>query len=268
MKIKKSVRTLLLCGACVLLAGTAAANGSISVFVDGKRLNNARIDNGTTVAPVRTLAEAMGGRVTWDQETHSVHIETQTGVTEDTVAEWIRERGKESAYYFDGLFAEEANVDADPELEVLARIDGGVHLGNFFLFDKRPDGTYKLIFERPWHVESWIAENLSPEGAHSLYKIVTRTGGTGMDVREARLMYMNDGVWTEAWTGKLKDRTVFQDNYHLVIGSYQLNDDNSQLYYWQTVTDASAETGKPTGEPKTTLKVFEWAEGRFVEMKV
>lgn len=168
-------------------------------------------------------------------------------------------------YYFPGLFAEELNIDRDAELEVLARIQSGVHLGDFFVFDKEPDGAYKLIFEQPWHVESWYTEHSNAGLLTSLVRITTRTGGTGLDVREAHLMYLNDlGVWTEAWSGTLKERSTFQDNVHLIIGSYQLNDDNGQLFYWQTVMDVSL-TNEQIRKPQTTLKVFELVEGRFVE---
>lgn len=258
-------------GLCAIFAGTAVASDSVGLIINGKSVslnNEIKLDNGKVVAPVRDLAEAMGGRVTWDKKTDTVNI--QTGATKDEVADWIREQGKEKKdYYFGGLFVEEANLDSDPEPEVLARIEGGVHLGDFFIFDKQSNGSYKLIFEQPWHVESWDAEHFRADGMNPLFKMVTRTGGTGLDVREAHLMYMSDtGEWTEAWKGTLKERSVFQDNYHLTMGSYQFNDDNGELYYWQTELNATLENEQVgDGDPRTTLKVFELKQGRFMEKK-
>jgi hypothetical protein len=269
MKVKRSLRVLLsILGACAIFAGTAVASDSVGLFINGKSLshnNETKLENGKVVAPVRALAEAMGGNVTWDNETHSVNI--QTGTTKDEVANWIRKQGKEkNEYYLDGLFVEEVNLDLDPEPEVLARIDGGVHLGNFFIFDKQSNGTYKLIFEQTWHVDSWDAEHFRADGMNPLYKIVTRTGGTGLDVREAHLMYMSDtGEWAEAWKGTLKDRSAFQDKYHIIMGSYQFNDDNGELFYWQTEMDTSLENNKQVGDSRTTMKVFELQQGQFIE---
>jgi len=156
MKVKRSLRVLLpILGACTIFVGTAVASNSVGLFVNGKApsLKETRIENEKVIAPVRDLAEAMGGDVTWDKETHSVNI--QSGITKNMVEDWIRKQGNEKRdYYFDGLSFEEMNVDGDSEPEVLVRIDGGVHLGDFFIFDKQSKDSYKLIFEQPWHVES------------------------------------------------------------------------------------------------------------------
>lgn len=195
-------------------------------------------------------------------------------ISQDEVSTWIIEQGAEkdaTSYYLDGLTYELANVDQDAELEVLARIDSGVHLGMFFLFDQQSDRTYKLLFERPWHVYSWELSPLDVEGPETpmqIYQIFTRTGGTGVDVKESHLMYMSEsGAWTEAWKGTLKDRSVFQDNYHLIMGSYQLNDDNGQLIYWQTVMDMNLDSNEQVGDSLTTTKLFEMDQGVFVEKK-
>jgi hypothetical protein len=120
-------------------------------------------------------------------------MSVQTVISQDEVADWIRNQGKkQNAYYFSGLFIEELNIDRDTELEVLACIHSGVHLGDFFVFDKEPDGSYKLIFEQPWHIVSWDIEHSNADLLTPLVRITTRTGGTGLDVREAHLMYMND----------------------------------------------------------------------------
>jgi hypothetical protein len=271
MKIKRSLLVLLpIFAVCAILAGTAVASDSVSLFINGKALslnNEAKLESGKVVAPVRAVAEGMGGHVTWDKDNHSVIIHTET--TKDEVMDWIRKQGKEKTeYYFDGLFVEEANLDQDPEPEVLARTDGGVHLGDFFIFDKQSNGSFKLIFEQPWHVISWSAEHFPADGMNSLYKIVTRTGGTGVDVLEAHLMYMSDtGVWKEAWKGTLKARSAFQDIYHSIMGSYQFNDDYGKLFYWQTEMDTPLENNLQVGDYRITMKIFELQQGRFIEME-
>jgi len=268
VRAKRSLKVLLpILGACTIFVGTAMASNSVGLFINGEALNlkEVKLEDGKVVAPVRDLAEAMGARVTWDQQTHSVNIQTVN--TKGMVEEWIREQGNEkSNYYFDGLFVEEVNIDRDSEPEVLAKIDGGVHLGNFFIFDKQSNGSYKLIYEQPWHVVSWNAEHFDIDGMNPLLNIVTRTGGTGVDIRESHLMYMdNSGVWTEAWKGTLKDVYVFQDKYRAIMGSYQFYDDDGELYYWQTEWVASWEDEKMDADPKTTLKIYTIEQGEFIE---
>lgn len=245
-----------------------AANMTIQMVVNGRVVESdiaPELKNGHAMVPLRWVAEALGAEVTWDNETHSVNIQTE--ITKDEVEDWIRTQGKEkNDYHFEGLFVEEVNLDRDPEPEVFARIDGAVHLGNFFVFDKQSNGTYTLIFEQPWRVVSWDAEYFRADGMNPLYNIVTRTGGTGVDVREVHLMYMdNQDQWVEAWNGKLKDRSIFQDNYHIIMGSYQFNDDKGQLFYWQTEMDVSIENNKQIGDSKTTMKIFELQQGKFLE---
>jgi len=276
VKAGKGLRVLLpILGACTIFAGTAAAGQAVGLFVNGKELSlkETKVENGKVVAPVRDVAEALGARVVWDQKTRSVNIETG-GITKEAVESWVRGQGAEKGnYYFDGLFFEEMNLDGDPEAEVLARIDRGVHLGDFFIFDKQSDGAYRLIFEQPWRVESWEAANVVVswynddfEDMNPLIEIVTRTGGAGVDIREARLMHINEsGQWTEVWKGTLKDRSVFQDQYRTVMGSYQFNDDDGQLFYWQTEWVASLEDDQPVDDPQTTMKRFTLQQGKFVE---
>jgi hypothetical protein len=276
MRIRWGFVSLVTIGIVLIsFVGSSVASDRISLYVNGKLTKvgeAAQVTNGKVIVPARALAEAMGASVSWNKETRSVHI--QTGISREEVAAWIIKQGAEedaSSYYLDGLSYELANVDHDAEPEVLARIDGGVHLGVFFLFDKQSDSSYKLIFERPWHVYSWNLTPIEvdgPEGPIQLYQIYSRTGGTGVDVKEAHLMYMNDsGIWVEAWSGTIKVRSVFQDNNHQVMGSYQLNDDNGQLIYWQTVKDVNLTSNEQVGDSLTTSKLFEMVQGLFVEKK-
>ena len=57
----------------------AFADSAIKIFVDGKELDATvppAIKNGSTVASVRDIAEALGASVMWDAETKSVRIES------------------------------------------------------------------------------------------------------------------------------------------------------------------------------------------------
>ena len=191
----------------------------------------------------------------------------ETGLTKDIVTAWIQEHGvKKNDYYVDGLSFAEMNIDGDTEDEVLVRIDGGVHLGDFFIFDKQAQDSYTLLFEQPWHVESWRMENYQAEGIGPFLTIITRTGGSGIDLREAHLMYMSDsGVWIEAWQGVLKDRSAFQDNVTTTMGSYQFNDDTGELYYWQTEKVTSLEENKQIGDATTSMTIFQLHQGKYVK---
>lgn len=43
-------------------------------------------------------------------------------------------------------------LDDDPELELVAKINDSVRLGHFYVLDRRPNGTYALLTEQPWNV--------------------------------------------------------------------------------------------------------------------
>jgi len=235
MKINRGMKITLL----IIVICTALASISILSFINGKSLKN-------------------------EDEV------LQTVLTKDEVVAWIQAQGKEDEYYFEELLFEENNIDRDLDLEVLAKIDGGVHLGHFFVFDVQLDGSYKLIYEQPWHVELWDIEFLfDNDDISPLYNIVTRAGGSGIDVREVHLMYMShNGEWTEAWKGMLKERTAFENKNFIKMGSYQFNDDNDDLFYWQTDMVTAIEDNKQIGELTTLFKRFEFREGQFVEKDV
>ena len=56
-----------------------AGGGPVKIFIDGKELDTAvppAIENGSTVASVRDIAEALGASVKWDSQTKSIQIES------------------------------------------------------------------------------------------------------------------------------------------------------------------------------------------------
>ena len=53
------------------------------------------------------------------------------------------------------------NLDDDNDLDIVAKIDGAVHLGQFFIFDKDVRGDYQMAVEKDWKVENCYFENTS-----------------------------------------------------------------------------------------------------------
>ncbi|TCO67710.1 hypothetical protein [Marinisporobacter balticus] len=157
-------------------------------------------------------------------------------ISKEQIINWIKVQGKNERYYYEGLSYELVNLDNDPELEVVAKIVGGVHLGQFFIFDKRQDERYHLITEQDWKIESWNLSNPIANhvevGNKKIFEIVTRTGGTGIDIYKVYLWYIEQGKFIEAWQGILKDRSSFRDDYLFKIGNYQFNDENDRIYAW------------------------------------
>lgn len=72
-----SVLLILIAGASAF-AGTLAGGGNfVRIFIGGKEVlqpDDAYLVDGRTVAPVRPIAEALGGEVQWDGETRTVNI--------------------------------------------------------------------------------------------------------------------------------------------------------------------------------------------------
>ncbi|PAB58673.1 hypothetical protein [Anaeromicrobium sediminis] len=157
-------------------------------------------------------------------------------ISKEQIINWIEEQGEKDRYYYGGLSYELVNLDNDSELEVVVKTEGGVHLGDFFIFDKKQDKKYHLIIEQDWKVESWNLYNPiadPPEvGYKKIFEIVTTTGGTGIDIHEVRLWYIEDGKFIQAWKGILKDRLFFLDYYSLKIGDYQFDHYTHQIYAW------------------------------------
>lgn len=156
-------------------------------------------------------------------------------ISEEKIINLIESEGMKDSYYFGELSYKLVNLDNDPELEIVAKTIGGVHLGEFFIFDKNENGRYRLVTEQDWHIDNWDFSGpiASPVefGDKKIYEIVNRTGGTGLDIYEVYLWYIEKGKFVQAWKGILKDRETFRDNYFLKMGNYQLNNDNNRYMH-------------------------------------
>lgn len=175
----------------------------------------------------------------------------------DQIVKWIRDQGQRDDYYWEGLSYIEVQLDEDDELEIIAGIDGGVHLGQFFIFDADPDGVYQLIVEKDWKVEQLDPGPSKDIELHRIFETVERNGGTGVDIREAHLWYLDNGEFREIWKGWLKGRNaMFTGSHSLLAGSYQVID--NWLYSWETTTKLADDDVTPTEPPQTTLKVYKF----------
>jgi len=80
-KVEGMRRKLSLLIALFLLLGATYANSAggqfVKVFVNGKQVQSGQIIDGSTMLPLRAIAEALGARVDWDQATYSAKITTQ-----------------------------------------------------------------------------------------------------------------------------------------------------------------------------------------------
>jgi hypothetical protein len=183
----------------------------------------------------------------------------------EEVIKLIKAQGSEGLYYFEGLSYKVVNIDEDKEFEIVAKIDGGVHLGYFFIFDKNKQGKYSLVTEKDWKVEKWDLEYLEFFiGGNRAFEMTTRSGGSGVDIFYGHIWYLRGGKFVEAWMGTLKERTAFQDILNLEIGGYQINGDDSRLYEWTTKYSTKISTNTPLVKPKTTVSIFKFDGIKYV----
>lgn len=186
-------------------------------------------------------------------------------ISKEEVINLIKTQGTKSPYYFEGLSYKVANIDKDDDFEIVAKIDSGVHVGYFFVFDKNSQGKYSLVAEKDWKVEKWDLEywyNLN--GGIKAYEMTTRAGGSGIDIFYGHVWYLKDGKFVDAWLGTLKERTAFQDILNLKIGSYQINSDDSRLYAWTTKYSTKMSTNTPMAKPTTTVSIFKFDGIKYV----
>ena len=178
----------------------------------------------------------------------------------------IKTQGKhKNSYYFDGLSYRLVNIDDDADWEIAAKIDGAVHLGNFFILDKDVSGNYKLTAEQDWKVEEWDFTNPIEIDGKKMFKLVTRTGGTGVDIFNAHLVYLEEGNIVEAWQGTLFEHSVMLGGTHYKkIGSYRFDAESEQLYVWETACQLEQDGMTPKGDFTTTTAVYLFDGKKFV----
>lgn len=276
-------RLVFILSACLLIAlfifsSNAFASNYPRIFVNGNELitdASVEMKNNTVTGSVRAIAEALGANVHWNEADNSVEITNKQPVTKEQVSNLISSQGKTGSYYFDGLTYELVNLDNDEDLEIVAKIDGAVHIGNFFVFDKSEDGNYKLVEEKGWKVESPNLNHPIYINEKKVFETVERTGGTGLDTFISHLWYLEDGKMVEAWQGILKDRNaMLRNNYYLIVGGFQIITDGTIyekgssngkyiLYYSQTKYNLDNDVETIIGDPVTNVKIFTFDEKIF-----
>ncbi|MBH0329672.1 hypothetical protein ABH14_07600 [Brevibacillus brevis] len=197
------------------------------------------------------------------------------------VKEWINKQAKKPIVtdYFDFQFV---NLDDDPESEIVAKHNGSVHIGSFYILDQKQDRTYTLIAEEDWNpsrlqLDHWDFTEKEVEPAFlagkRLFETVHHTGGSGVCVYEAHLWYVDNGQLVNAWEGLLRETISIPVGEHFqAVGSYQIVQDDSEhplLYHWQTKQELNPDTGELLpGKPETTLQMYRWENGVFVPLNV
>ncbi|MED1916820.1 hypothetical protein P4V64_16005 [Bacillus thuringiensis] len=209
--------------------------------------------------------------------------------TTSQVMEWINKQAK-APIVTDNFDFQLVNLDDDPEPEIVAKHNGSLHIGNFYILDQRPDRAYALIAEEEWNpprlqLDHWdytrevnspaIDKNTEDEprllAGKRVFETVQHTGGSGVSVYEANLWYLDKGRLVKAWEGLLRE-TVSVPGGQLFrsVGSYQIvHDDEAKplLYHWQTKQELNPDTGELLlGKPETTLQMYRWENGVFVPL--
>ncbi len=216
-----------------VFAAVAFAGSPVKLIIDGQEIKPdvaPQIINGRTMVPLRWVAGALGSGVSWDEQNRAVRINSSQEpickpLSKEQIETLIQAQGKhKDSYYFEGLSYDFVNIDDAADQEIIAKIDGAVHLGNFFIFGKDANGNYKLTTEQGWKVEKWDFDNPLGVGGNKLFKLVTRTGGTGLDVVNIHLAYIKENKFVEAWQGTLFERSAMLPGaQYKKIGSYQFD---------------------------------------------
>lgn len=211
--------------------------------------------------------------------------------TKTQVLDWINKQAKDPVVsdYFDFQLV---NLDDDPEPEIVAKHNGSVHIGNFYILDQKADRTYALIAEEKWNpprlqLDHWdFTREVKSSEIHKtaedeprllagkrIFETVQHTGGSGVSVYEANLWYLDKGRLVKAWEGLLRETvSVPGGQLFQTVGSYQIvQDDEAKplLYHWQTKQELNPDTGELLpGKPETALQMYRWENGVFVPLNV
>ncbi|AZK47397.1 hypothetical protein [Paenibacillus lentus] len=268
-----AIAVLLIIG--ITITPPVEANHPLVVSLNGQQLKSRfEVNNGQVYAPLFSLAAELDYKVNWDRQGAKINIVTDdvnllrrasgTKITEQQVADWIVEQGEADRYYLEGLSIELLDLDRDGESEIVAMIDGGVHLGNYFIFDRDSNGDYQLIFERNWKVDSLKLREPIEVGDKLIYETVERTGGTGLSVEIVHLWYIEQGQVVEVWKGTVKEmNAVFPGSYSLTVAGYRIQD--GLLYYWRTFSPLEDDAETVQGTSETTLTIYTFDGASFIE---
>lgn len=202
------------------------------------------------------------------------------------VMAWINEQAKDPVTT-DSFQFQTVNLDDDDDMEIIAKHNGAVHIGSFYILDRQEDGSYKLIAEESWNVprfqldrwdparyednSEWNSQSVQELGrvaGKRLFETINRTGGSGVDILEAHLWYLQDGKLVKAWSGTLQGTSSIPGGQLIQIaGSYQLvgaDTEHPQLYTWQTTQELDPDTGLPLSKKaETTTEILSWNDGAF-----
>lgn len=206
--------------------------------------------------------------------------------TRQQVMEWINEQAKDPITT-DSFQFQTVNLDDDDDMEIIAKHNGAVHIGSFYVLDRQKDGRYNLIAEESWNVprfqldhwdttryeddSDWNSrpvQELGRVAGKRLFETINHTGGTGLDVYEAHLWYLQDGKLVEAWSGILQETSSIPGGQLFrTAGSYQLvgaDSEHPMLYTWQTRQELHPESGLPLSDKtETTTEILSWIDGAF-----
>lgn len=269
MQYKDKARSLAVAALLVIgitVTPPVEADHPLVVMLDGQQLKSRfEESDGEVYAPLLSLSKELGYTANWNKRSDRIDIvsdperagkaQEEDEITKQQVADWIIEQGKEDRYYVEGLSYELVDLDGDGTAEVVAAIDGGVHLGHYFIFDRDVTGNYRLIFESPWKVDDLMPGTPIHVGDKVLYETVERTGGTGLEVEIAHLWYLEERRVVEAWKGITKEmNAMIPGSYSLTVGGYRVHDDI--LYAWKTLSLLEDDGETVQGTPATTMNTF------------
>jgi len=87
------------------------------------------------------------------------------------------------------IWLQYADIDEDPELEMLLSYRYELHKGYFFIFDYQ-NGKYVTVFTRPWPVEKM-----------SMKEVIYASGSNTVHILTANILQMQKGKVNIIWSG-------------------------------------------------------------------
>ncbi len=121
--------------------------------------------------------------------------------------------------------------------------------------------------EQDWKVEHWYFDDPIKIEGKKLFNLVTRTGGTGVDVFTDHLWYIEQGKFKEAWQGTIKERSMMSgpETFYMKVGGYQVDAEGKRLYAWETTHRLDQDGVSPQGDLKTSTKVYVFNGTSFMD---